>query len=245
MAPAWPESAGFGNQDAGTMAAAPGEYSGQQSYAAGGWGGVHHGYRVTIEDLVHTINNFARHCAQFLSRHGDWVPVEEEESPAPGEAPSDDLPNPIEYQPPELHNPLGDDAEPAYTRRECGDVTIYEYASAGAIVQKAGRDETQWDKLKAKNDKEFGGNLYGRWGSKQEEDDAKWMASGKISQASLTELLKTERFAKNPPKFKNIKKLNKIIEKELGGLGGPKFKPMKVELPEANQDHQENLDFQL
>jgi hypothetical protein len=96
--------------------------------------------------------------------------------------------------PPEpLFNPYQDGAEPSYIRIETAEGTIYQYASAGRIVQKAGWDITRWKKIHKDNQEQFGGCVWGRWETKEEWEDAYWMATTKVSQSGLQGLLETER----------------------------------------------------
>jgi hypothetical protein len=91
-----------------------------------------------------------------------------------------------------LYNPYGDGAEPAYIRIETADGTEYRYASAGAIVEEC-QNQSRWHKLRDENLEKYGGCIYGRWQTKEEWDDAYWMATSKVSQAGLQMLLETER----------------------------------------------------
>ncbi|QRV93926.1 LON domain serine protease [Ceratobasidium sp. AG-Ba] len=108
--------------------------------------------------------------------------------------------------------------------------------SKGAIIRKANGEKTRWEKFREKNEKAYGGSDYGRWLDKQEWEDAEYMGSGKVSQSSVKDLLATDRYKKNPPRFKTVRKLNSIIETELAEFGGPKFESVDIQLPEANKD---------
>ncbi|QRV99076.1 hypothetical protein RhiJN_27095 [Ceratobasidium sp. AG-Ba] len=141
-----------------------------------------------------------------------------------------------EEEHPQLYDPLGEGGELQYTRRECDDGYIYEYASAGKIIQHAGGTKTRWDAQQEINEKEHGGSVHGIWKTARKQEDAEWMSRGKASQAYLTDLLKTERFKQDPPNFKTIKNLNKIIETQLSQFGGPKFKSQTVRVPGAEKD---------
>ncbi|KAG9091599.1 hypothetical protein FS749_016423 [Ceratobasidium sp. UAMH 11750] len=144
-----------------------------------------------------------------------------------------DIPRP---EPEPLYNPYRDGAEPAYVRIATAEGTEYRYASAGGIVQKAGWGKTPWQKAREENEEKYGGCKWGRWGTKQEWEDAHWMATSKASQGCLQKLLETERYANNPPKFRTIKNLLSIIEKEMAVFGGPKFNIEEIRLAEAPND---------
>ncbi|KAG9078783.1 hypothetical protein FRC06_008173, partial [Ceratobasidium sp. 370] len=137
---------------------------------------------------------------------------------------------------PQLYDPLEEGGEPQYTRKECSDGVVYEYASAGKIIHGAGHRKTRWEMQREINDKENEGSIHGIWKTAREQEDAEWMSRGKASQAYMTELLKTEQFTKDPPDFKTPKNLNKIIETKLSQFGGPKFELLNLRLPEAELD---------
>ncbi|QRV97702.1 hypothetical protein RhiJN_25721 [Ceratobasidium sp. AG-Ba] len=158
----------------------------------------------------------------------------EEEADTAGAANEVNLSEPTKAERVQLYDPLEEGGEPQYTRRECDDGFVYEYASAGKIINSARK--TRWEIQREINDKDNQGNVHGIWKTAREQGDAEWMSRGKASQAYLTELLKTERFAQDPPDFKTVKNLNKIIETKLSQFGGPKFKSVKVRLPGAESD---------
>ncbi|KAG8770674.1 hypothetical protein FRC12_004124 [Ceratobasidium sp. 428] len=149
---------------------------------------------------------------------------------------------PFEPAPPEpepLYNPYGDAFEPTYVRIDKPDKTVFLYSSAGGIVQKAGHDKTRWQKLREEHEKLYGDNIYGRWGTKREWEDAYYFANAKTSQASLQELLKTERYASDPPKFKTVKGLFSTIENEMKDFGLPGMVVEDIRLAEAPLDKHE------
>ncbi|KAG9122175.1 hypothetical protein FRC07_001560 [Ceratobasidium sp. 392] len=145
--------------------------------------------------------------------------------------------NPIQPPLPEpLYNPYGDDAPPAYVRIDTPNKIIFQYASAGGIVQKAGWDKSKWQRLHEKHKSLYGDNVYGRWETKKEWDDAYYFATTKTSQAGLQDLLKTKRYTSDPPKFKTVKKLFSVIEKEMNDFGAPEMTVEEVRLAEAPLD---------
>ncbi|KAG8737646.1 hypothetical protein FRC10_007969 [Ceratobasidium sp. 414] len=74
------------------------------------------------------------------------------------------------------------------------------------------------------------------WASKDEWEAVKWLATTKVSQSSINELLKTERYRDTEYSFKNAKSLFKKIEKEMGGFGEPKWNAEDIVLPGAPHD---------
>ncbi|KAG9079471.1 hypothetical protein FRC06_007708 [Ceratobasidium sp. 370] len=139
-------------------------------------------------------------------------------------------------EPPVLVNPFDDDLEPAYTQTITNEGIEFAYHGAGAIVEKAEGTLTRWERLLKKYEEEFKDSEYGQWKTKHEWEDAQWMATAKVSQASLKCLLQTEWFVKCPPKFGSVKTLFDIIDKQLADFGGPKFKLDDMRLKEALND---------
>jgi hypothetical protein len=92
-----------------------------------------------------------------------------------------------------LFNPFGNAAAPAYIKIESPEGVTYRHASAGAIVQEAGREKTLWQKMREENIIKHGGCRWGRWKTQREWEDAHWMATTKSSQGTLEELLQTDR----------------------------------------------------
>ncbi|KAG9088843.1 hypothetical protein FS749_001827 [Ceratobasidium sp. UAMH 11750] len=146
---------------------------------------------------------------------------------------NDYIPRP---KPEPLYNPYQDGAEPAYVRIVTPEGTEYRHASAGGIVQTAGWGKTPWQKAREENEEKYGGCKWGRWGTKQEWEDAHWMATSKASQGCLQKLLETAHYASDPPKFRTVKNLLSIIEKEMAVFGGPKFNIEEIRLAEAPND---------
>ncbi|KAG8768447.1 hypothetical protein FRC12_005557 [Ceratobasidium sp. 428] len=144
---------------------------------------------------------------------------------------------PFEVPEPEpLYNPYGDAAEPAYIRIDTPDKIIFQYASAGRIVRPAGQDKTQWQRLRKEHKEKYGHNVYGRWETKREWEDAYYFANAKALQASLQDLLKTERYASDLPKSKTVKNLFQIIETKMRDFGAPEMVIQEVRLAEAPLD---------
>ncbi|KAG9122943.1 hypothetical protein FRC07_000441 [Ceratobasidium sp. 392] len=154
-------------------------------------------------------------------------------------------------EPEPLYNPYGDAAEPAYIRIDMPNKTVFRYASAGRIVREAGQEQTRWQKLCEEHKKKYGNNIYGQWGTKREWDDAYYCVNAKTSQASLEDLLKTERYALDPPKFKTVRKLFSTIETDMKKFGAPQMVVQEVRLAEAPLDRhdlalmdvQEGMDY--
>ncbi|KAG8777229.1 hypothetical protein FRC12_000491 [Ceratobasidium sp. 428] len=141
-------------------------------------------------------------------------------------------------------------AEKAYIRRVSKGRVIYQHPTAGQIY---GKGQTKWEAERKKNDEVRGGNQYAMWGSKDEWESVKWMATNKVSQSSINDLLKTERYREAKYSFSNAKSLFKKIEKEMGGFGGPEWHADDIALAEAPKDKstlfwrdlQECADFQM
>ncbi|KAG8701101.1 hypothetical protein FRC09_005560 [Ceratobasidium sp. 395] len=141
-------------------------------------------------------------------------------------------------------------AEKAYIRRVSKGRVIYQHPTAG---QTYGKGQTKWEAERKKNDEIRNGNQYAMWGSKDEWESVKWMATNKVSQSSINDLLKTERYRQAKYSFSNAKSLFKKIEKEMGGFGGPEWHAEDIALAEAPKDKstlfwrdlQECADFQM
>ncbi|KAG9092286.1 hypothetical protein FRC06_000164, partial [Ceratobasidium sp. 370] len=146
----------------------------------------------------------------------------------------DDLP--FEPPPEILYNPYNDGFQATYARTETPGRIVYEYASAGAIIQKEGSDKTRWQGLREGHEAKYGDNIYGRWGTKREWDDAFYFGTAKASQSSLRDLLKTDRYASDPPKFGTVPKLFKTLENDMNEFGPPQMDIEEVRLGEAPLD---------
>ncbi|KAG8732995.1 hypothetical protein FRC11_009448 [Ceratobasidium sp. 423] len=133
-----------------------------------------------------------------------------------------------------LYNPFDDGHEPVYRRLVTEDRVIYQHTFAGAIVDPdEGSPGHRWEKLTEENQEQYGGNPYGYWGSADEWGTAKWFAMKEVSQADLEDLLKTPRYATNPPAFNSVSKLFDTIETRLTRFVGPKWHRRSVVLAEA------------
>ncbi|KAG8732993.1 hypothetical protein FRC10_000496 [Ceratobasidium sp. 414] len=124
-------------------------------------------------------------------------------------------------------------AERPYNRIVSGDRVIYQHPTAG---QSYGKGQMRWEAEYNKNNKIRGGNPYAMWASKDEWEVVKWMATMKVSQSSINDLLKTERYREAGYSFTNAKALFKKIEHEMGGFGGPKWNAEDVFLSDAPHD---------
>lgn len=114
--------------------------------------------------------------------------------PPEPEAPSAQPPGP---EVPRLFNPFNDGAKAEYLKIKTPEGTMYKHASAGKAVEKEGQEKPLWQRMRKENNEKYDGCRWGRWGTKAEWDDARWMATSKSSQAALEELLKTERVSCN------------------------------------------------
>ncbi|KAG9091719.1 hypothetical protein FRC06_000442 [Ceratobasidium sp. 370] len=123
--------------------------------------------------------------------------------------------------------------EQAYIRVVSEGHVIYQHPTAGQSYR---RGQTRWEAERDKNNELRNGNPYGMWASKDEWEAVKWMATTKVPQSSINELLKTERYHNAEYSFQNAKSLFKKIEKEMGGFGGPKWNAEDVVLPGAQHD---------
>ncbi|KAG8706724.1 hypothetical protein FRC12_005874 [Ceratobasidium sp. 428] len=124
-------------------------------------------------------------------------------------------------------------AEKAYIRRISKGRVIYQHPTAGRTY---GKRQTKWEAERKKNDELRSGNPYAMWGSKDEWESVKWMATNKVSQSSINDLLKTERYRQAKYSFSNAKSLFKKIEKDMGGFGGPEWHAEDIALAEAPKD---------
>lgn len=157
-------------------------------------------------------------------------------------------------------------AEKAYIRVVSKGRVVYRHPTAGRSY---GKGQTRWETERDKNNKLRDGNPYGIWKSKDEWEAAKWMATTKVSQSSINELLKTERVSSSRAigqhlltcekyrqakySFKTAKSLFKKIRTEMEGFGGPEWNAETITLSNAPQDKvtllyrdlQECADFQF
>ncbi|KAG8718406.1 hypothetical protein FRC09_012715 [Ceratobasidium sp. 395] len=123
--------------------------------------------------------------------------------------------------------------EKAYIRRVSKGRVIYQHPTAGRTY---GRGQTRWEAEREKNKRCRNGNPYGMWASKDEWETVKWMATEKLSQASINKLLKTERYKDAKYSFKNAKTLFNKIRDEMGAFGGPEWHVDDVALADAPKD---------
>ncbi|KAG8760646.1 hypothetical protein FRC11_000087 [Ceratobasidium sp. 423] len=140
-------------------------------------------------------------------------------------------------EPPRLFNPLRDGGLARYTRHVTDKYIIYKHATAGAIIPKApGESMNRWRCLRVVNKEKYNGSLWGIWGSEREWGDVKWCATAQVSRGKLEELVQTPRYRNDPPSFRTIDNLFKIIEDQLKDYGGPDWHTAGVRLPEAHLD---------
>ncbi|KAG9082132.1 hypothetical protein FRC06_005202 [Ceratobasidium sp. 370] len=99
-----------------------------------------------------------------------------------------------------------------------------------------GKGQTRWEAEREKNNEHRDGNPFGMWALKDEWEAVKWLATTKVSQSSINELLKTKQYRDAEYSFKNAKSLFRKIEKEMGGFGGPKWNAEDVVLPGTPHD---------
>lgn len=99
--------------------------------------------------------------------------------------------------PPQLDNPH----DLPYTRIKSKGRVIYRHPTAGRVY---GRGQTPWEAEREQN-KAKGGNRWAMWRSKDEWESVKWMATEKVSQASVNKLLKTERYRHAKYSFRTAK----------------------------------------
>ncbi|QRV99071.1 hypothetical protein RhiJN_27090 [Ceratobasidium sp. AG-Ba] len=102
--------------------------------------------------------------------------------------------------------------------------------------QTYGKGETPWEAQYQKNLKERGGNRWGIWGTQDEWESAKWMATTRVSQSSLNTLLRTIRYRRAGYSFKTAKMLFTKIENEMDGFGGPDWYAEDITLASAEKD---------
>ncbi|KAG9095404.1 hypothetical protein FS749_010515, partial [Ceratobasidium sp. UAMH 11750] len=136
-----------------------------------------------------------------------------------------------------------------YTRRVSKNRVIYQHPTAG---QTYGMGQTRWEAERVKNNTLRGGNEWAMWGSKDEWETVRWLATTKISQRSANKLLKTERYRGAKYSFKSAKALFKKIRNEMKEFGGPEWNSEDIVLPDTDskdkvtffwRDLQDTADF--
>ncbi|QRV72034.1 hypothetical protein RhiJN_00048 [Ceratobasidium sp. AG-Ba] len=130
-------------------------------------------------------------------------------------------------------NPIRQPTQEPYVRIVSKGRIIYRHATAGQIL---GKGRTRWEVERDQNNERRGGNPWAMWGSKDEWEAAKWMATTKVSQASINKLLKTERYRGANYSFKTAKALFKKIRTEMAGFGGPEWNVVDVTVAGAPKD---------
>ncbi|KAG8723018.1 hypothetical protein FRC09_005099 [Ceratobasidium sp. 395] len=117
---------------------------------------------------------------------------------------------------------------------------IYQHPTAG---QSFGKGQTSWEIERDRNVELRGGNPWAMWNSQDEWETVRWMATTKVSQRSLNDLLKTKRYKNTRYSFKNAKQLFKKIQDQMGGFGGPEWHAEDILLPHAHKDDKVTLFF--
>lgn len=139
-------------------------------------------------------------------------------------APETTIEQPSEPGAPKLVNPFEDDAEPAYIQIETPEGTTFKHASAGKAVEKEVPEKTLWQRMREENIEKYNSCRWGRWGTKTEWDDARWMAKARLSQASLDELRRavtsTHQIRLNLRQQRNCTTLSIMSLARLPGQGG-------------------------
>ncbi|KAG9122038.1 hypothetical protein FRC07_001749, partial [Ceratobasidium sp. 392] len=169
-------------------------------------------------------------------------PVEPEPSPEPELEPEPE-PEPIE----DVRHCLAS-GQP-YVRRISKGRVIYQHPTAG---QTYGKGQTRWEAERVKNNALRGGKEWAMWGSKDEWETVRWLATTKLSQRSANKLLKTERYRGAKYSFKSAKALFKKIRTEMKDFGGPEWKSEDITLSDTDprdkatlfwRDLQDTADF--
>ncbi|KAG8705804.1 hypothetical protein FRC09_002747 [Ceratobasidium sp. 395] len=117
---------------------------------------------------------------------------------------------------------------------------IYRHPTAG---QSFGKGRTQWEIERERNNVLRGGSVWAMWNSQDEWETVRWMATTKVSQSSLNDLLKTKRYKDAGYSFKNVKRLFKKIRDEMSGFGGPEWYSEDILLSHTHKDDRVTLFF--
>lgn len=105
------------------------------------------------------------------------------EEPIPTPAPLDNV---LEHD----QLPVQDNPDPdVYLKTATDDGFVYVHPTAG---QSFGRERTKWDQLEELMRMKYPNKPYGIWKNRREWQIAHWMATKKVSQSDLNELLQTE-----------------------------------------------------
>lgn len=96
-----------------------------------------------------------------------------------------------------LHQPV----QQSYIRIVSKGRIIYRHPTAGRSY---GKGRTRWEIERKRNNELRGANRWAMWGTQDEWETVKWMATTKVSQSSLNKLLKTKRVSDEPFLRKNF-----------------------------------------
>lgn len=136
----------------------------------------------------------------------------------------------------------------AYLRTETLNGFIYTHPTAG---QSFGEEKTKWEVLEEVMRARYPGNPWGMWQNRSEWQIARWMATKKVSQGDLDDLLSTEmvsihqlyvnsflltthsQFETSSLSFRTAKELFDRIEHELRDFSGPAWHSEDVTLGDA------------
>ncbi|KAG9121596.1 hypothetical protein FRC07_002390 [Ceratobasidium sp. 392] len=130
--------------------------------------------------------------------------------------------------------------EEPYTRIMSEGRIIYQHPTAGEIK---GKGETHWEREWKRNEEERGGNPWAMWGTQDEWESVRWMATTKVSQSSLDKLLRTKRYQNTGYSFTTAKQLFKKIEDDMKEFGGPEWFAEDIVLPHTRKEDKVTLFF--
>lgn len=92
----------------------------------------------------------------------------------------------VQPEVPVINNPVHLPVHPPYIRVVSKGRIIYRHPTGG---QSYGKAKTQWEVERERNQERRGGNRWAMWGTQDEWESVKWMATTKVSQSSLNKLL--------------------------------------------------------
>ncbi|KAG8681904.1 hypothetical protein FRC08_015334 [Ceratobasidium sp. 394] len=94
----------------------------------------------------------------------------------------------------------------------------------------------KWESLHEEMKTQYPGNLYVMWKDRKDWQTAEWMATRKVSQSDVDDLLKGDLFEDEPTSFKTAKQLCDKIDAELKCFGAPEWRFTNIELGDAPKD---------
>ncbi|KAG8694319.1 hypothetical protein FRC08_008562 [Ceratobasidium sp. 394] len=94
----------------------------------------------------------------------------------------------------------------------------------------------KWESLHEEMKTQYPGNLYAMWKDRKDWQTAEWMATRKVSQSDVDDLLKGDLFEDEPTSFKTAKQLCDKIDAELKCFGTPEWRFTDIELGDAPKD---------